>query len=236
MKRSIVFVMLIGFMHTLQAQCPEQLNGWERVLTGSSYTWSWRVLGDPVKWGDGSTIPNSTLLSYVNSALSQWQNAANSQGTVITLTYTSDYENADIVIQFLDRGPGSCGNTTITTTPKAISINSSQEAHWSYNGTGIDLHTTILHEVGHLFVNAGRTLNQHIYPDDNSVMRLSSCTFQDSLAQVVQRTLGACDASLTLNYYNPKIPVTIKNNFGNSDGGTVKIDGVNQNSPYTQNG
>ena len=150
----------------------------------------------------------------MRQAVNQWVNAANSAGYVINVTEASS--GGDIVFLFVDMPVGGSGTVYGWSDPgtKLIQLNSDQTIPWTLNTwevpQRVDLVTTIVHELGHIFLGGGHSTT------GGSIMRVLPPT-------VYQRGLNYCDEQTTRDLYNPKKFVTVANSFG--DGGTMKVDG-----------
>lgn len=116
MKTIISFLIMCWvFVSELSAQCPAYPSTWTRKLTNSSYTWAFdRSTIGVAKYTDGTPLSITTVESAIASAVTEWTNAANSEGQRLTITQIdppTNFGGADIKVQFGSLSGSECADT-----------------------------------------------------------------------------------------------------------------------------
>jgi hypothetical protein len=169
------------------------------------HTWAFRGNVVGVKYKDGTPVTADEVHRFILSALGQWSSAANQEGVRIRFTECPTYDSAEIKVLFVPYN-GTLGSIAST----FVFISDSGHAFPPR------LETTILHEMGHLFLGSG-------HHGDGVMSQLigsgHSSTLQTSLSPIERRW--------ALEVYNPRVRFTVANVFGDgSTGGCVLVDSV----------
>jgi hypothetical protein len=149
-------------------------------------------------------------------AVTAWSNALNADGTVLTMTET-DYNSAQLKVSFAPQG-GACG--------EGPSISSMVLASDYYYLSSSTLRTTVLHEMGHVFLGSGH---------HSGSFGVLSCPYGNNCDLI--GGISGEESDRARNLYNPNIMLNLKNVFGDGSGGGQMIVGTEtitlQSSGYT---
>jgi len=180
-------------------------SSYSRQLWGSAHTWAFEGKVTGVRYKDGTPVTVEEVRKYIQSAIQQWCRAANQEGERVHCEEAKDYFSADIKVLFFPYN-GSLGQSGAG----YVWVADSGHA-WPAR-----LETTILHEMGHVFIGSGH--------HGDGVLSYNIGSGHPSL---VCTSLGQDEQKWTLELYNPRINFRVGNVFGNeSRGGRILIDGT----------
>lgn len=125
---------------------------WGKRLTASEYAWHLDMNLQTVTRTDDTIIPEADIREDIRHAIERWTTAANLTGQVIQFTEEGSQSNVLTIrfVQAINEDPGICGEAGIHPTTPLILLKSSD--WYSALGGGVHLRTTILHEMGHVFL------------------------------------------------------------------------------------
>lgn len=212
-----IVITLFATIATAQNPCGNIDQIYARRLINSAYTWGFDNNTHGAHYADNDPITATVARNAIRSAIGQWVNAVNAAGTVLTITETEDYQNASIKVIFKPLESGICGDSDWLIREAYVGSNF-PFPQYNY------LYTTILHEVGHVFLGSGHHSGYGVMSQSVG----NNCN-------TYYMTLSSCETDRILDIYNPAYVVKVKNDFGNGvGGGSVNIDGIlYQNIPDT---
>lgn len=205
-KILLVTILVLVGLESGVGQCHPITQMYSRQIQATHWTYGYNGQTSNARYKDGTPVLPEHVDFGIHMAVTAWTNAANSEGTAITLTET-DYNSAQLRIYFEDLG-FPCGEGTSTD----IKINS------TYRFDGVSsLWSAIIHEMGHAFLGSGHHGNGGIM----------SCAVGADCDKKVT-SLSPEEIARTLELYNPRYTVTVKNDFGPAanQGGSVIVDQV----------
>lgn len=230
-----LFVLLFNYIASAQTEsCYTPPHSWYRVINQPIYRWYWdgQLNGASFDGYDHilSTAEKQNIVrNAIVSAVNQWVIAVNTNGTVIeNMSESTNSSDASFSFSF-NYLPDQAGYTPNAT---QIQLANNNTVKWTDNysyaaaGNAIDIITIILHELGHIFLGGG-----HSVDDGTSLM-------WNSYPGRPFRSITTCDRQALLNLY-PRFNITIDNNFtdntGNGSHGKVGISGYSgdQTVPIT---
>lgn len=184
-----------------QPTCQGYPGGWERKLTYTDY--SWRLnLSQVVRVvrTDGTVIPEDEIREDIRYAIAQWLAAVNSVTTVLRFQEEGGGPRVlDVWFQDLINGqPGICGMANFNSENPIIYLKSS--GWYSASASGVHLRTTILHEMGHIFLGSGHWTSGQ---GSGGIMTLRECDERR------REQLSECEVYLTFNFYNQPVSVEL---------------------------
>jgi hypothetical protein len=149
----MVCILLFPLAETMsQPVCEGYPSNWGRRLTASSYAWHLDMNLQTVFRTDDTIIPEADIREDIRHAIERWTSAANLTGQVIQFDEEGSQSNVLTIrfVQLINEDPGICGEAGIHPTTPLILLKSS--GWYSSSGGGVHLRTTILHEMGHIFL------------------------------------------------------------------------------------
>lgn len=194
------------------AQCTGYPMTWSRKLGAAEYSWHLTLPDGNVKDSYNNTISESTVRDYIRMAFSSWCYEANRFGTVITVTEESTDPNVPVLTVTFNNSVPECGWGEYPT----IEL---KRTDWRGANGKADLYTTIVHEVGHVFLGGSH------WSGGQGVMALADCD------PTIRTNLSAAEGCVVLKFYNPIFSIAVFNDFGEGGtGGAVKVDNETTNS------
>ncbi len=194
-------------VNVTNSQCTGYPVNWDgRKLTESAYRWTLSNANN-VRRTDNTLIPEADIREDIRFSINKWLNAINAEGALLTIVEGGSV-GTPINFRFEESlEEGICGAAAYP------DIRLKRTEWYSQTAEGVDLKTTILHELGHIFLGGGHW--------GAGIMGLRECD------QIKRHDLSQCEREIVLNTYNPKYIVIVKNNFGNGiGGGSIKVDGL----------
>jgi hypothetical protein len=180
---------------------------------------------------NGNHISVSVMETHIEGAIGKWLYAihgGNPNHNLISFSKAQDYSSANIKVRFNDlfNQGVMCGgfdgvNLIEINTIGSVTNPGGEEYRYKKVWTSTELQATLVHEFGHVFMGAYDANFGHVF-NQGAVMYDDPCDNPSGTVTVI----SDCEREYIMNLYNPIIPITVKNDFGNTGGGKIKVDGT----------